>query len=190
MHVVLDHLTSIIVAGFVILIIMAMLALRAEESQETTRTYVTQQAVSGFTKVLEADLENMGVQLPMGVSVITTLTADNFTFWGLDGPEGNSAQITYSRTAVGALDSLTLYRIDRYVDGVADGAIDGEVTQFAVTLLDNDGVPVPESGWDDVRQVFLRVERATAYARTGERAAREAVRVQGWGSTVRPIALQ
>ena len=190
MHVVLDHLTAIIVAGFVILITMAMLALQAEESQETTRTYITQQAVSGFTEVLVADLENMGAQVPLGVSVVTTLTPDNFTFWGLDGPEGNSAQITYSRTAVGSLDSLTLYRVDRFVNGVADGAMDGEVTQFVVSLLDNSGVTLPESGWDDTRQVFLRVERATAYARTGERAAREAVRVQGWGSTVRPLALQ
>ena len=190
MNVFLDHLTSIIVGAVVIVISLATLTRGTEESQETTRTYITQQALSGFTDVLEADLENVGVQLPLGEAAFVQHTADSFTFRGLDGPEGASARIRYTRTAVGVLDSLTLYRIDRYVNDVAEGSIEGAITAFTVSLLDNRGNPVGVSDWDDIRQVKVRVERATAYAREGDDAVREAVRVQGWESTVRPLALQ
>lgn len=188
MHVLLDHLTAVIVGGFVVIILLSALTLRSTESQETTRTYITQQSLASFTEVLEADLENMGMQMPAGVSIIVTYTPENLTFWGLDGPEGNIAQIGYTRTSVGTRDSLTLYRVDRFVNGVASGSIEGEVTQFELTLLDNRSQTLPESSWDEVRQVRLSVERLTAYTPSDERAAREAMRSQGWESTVRLLA--
>ena len=189
MTVALDHITAILVGTVVILILLSTLVQRSEDGTNAVRAYAVQSDLSSFTDVLEVDLDNVGVQLPIGVVPVVELTPSRFAFYSLSGPGGVPALIEYVRTAVGDADGQPTFRVERRVGGVATGGA-ALLTVFTFTLLDETGAPVTATGSAALRQIRVRVERPAPAGRRGVAATRETLRRAAWETTVYPLALQ
>ncbi|WP_412062885.1 hypothetical protein [Rubrivirga sp. IMCC45206] len=181
-----DHLSSVVVAGGAVLLGAALLWVRADVATSGTRLFAAQTHHRSFTEQLALDLDNLGVQRPVGAPAIVEASPTRLAFHGLADTLGTPAIIAYEMGPAAADGTRDMRRT---VDGDTHGGTHG-VTVFDVTLLD--GADAPTADPAAAVAVQVRVERLTPFQNASAAALPGATpdpRV-GWTTTVRPLALR
>ncbi|MDX1740554.1 MAG: hypothetical protein R3178_04635 [Rhodothermales bacterium] len=179
MHFIFDKLTSTLVGGVVVLMLITIQARIQSNTVESTIMYTAKKQTLSFAEVLERDLANAGyLSVPGDEGILdhSNQTIDGrslttqFEFWGSDAA-GARTRIRYrlapsSRARIDDVDTQ-LYELlrEEYQSGVwvPNGASMSTLTEFRVDLLDsgNNGVV----NHLDARKLRIRFENAVVSQR-------------------------
>lgn len=181
MQLLLDHLVSVVVGSAVILLLATTSVDQRRRAAEATWFHAAKQQQLAFVDMVERDFRGIGEGVPVTAAVVVESADGRFRYRrALD--DGAVVDVEYRRELASLADGDTLYRVVRYVGGVATGQSGDALTSFEVGLRDVDGAPVT-SDLADARTVDVRVEAAVPAGVGGP------VRRLAWASTFRPLSL-
>lgn len=189
MQLIFDHISSILIASAVILIVLSTQFQAQRSATEQTIAYASKKMTLDLASMLEQELALIGDGTDSTITDIQT-NADGqttvFEFWRED-EVGTPTEITYRLTEsdmeVIDGDSVQLYQMDRYEDDVLSGGGGSRLRHFQLTLLDEAGSVTGTVA--DARLVRAVVVNAFPYGSSADAYLFES----HWGITIRPMNL-
>lgn len=176
-----DHITSVLVAASAVLLLGALVLIRTTSVADGTRLFATQVTQRALTEQIQIDLENLGVQIPIGNPRVIEASPARFAFHTIVDTLGTPGRVAYDIEPVGSV-----FRVRRSVNDKVQGTWGG-IQRFRITLQDGAGAPATIQ---TVRQVDVRIEREVLHAASKPQPGQTFDSTVGWGTTVRPISLQ
>ncbi len=180
MNVLYDHLTSIVIAGVVTLMIFGLQNQMRASQVERTAMYTAKEHALDFGQWLQKDLANVGAGIISGNPVIETIDTSS---------TGNTSEFRFRRTeddAAGspvvvvkyelvAVDSIKigaskqpLYEVRRFFGGKAEGKSAPLMTRFRIELLDASGNYT--SSWTNALVMHISFRMALPFKEQREKA--------------------
>ena len=177
MQIIFDNLIATMVGALIFMILVAVNHRSQMTTVEASTFYALNSQSMNFVFTLQRDMQ--------GMSSVETITEEDstFTFFAqTDFADTTKQRIEYRRTRVGQRDTLDLYQIQRYVDGIFAGGSAGTLVDWEVVARNAQGGAILNTA--DARQVFVRFEATIPVERQVEVGNTE------WESTFRPPLLQ
>ena len=166
MHILLDHLTAILIAAFVAMIIVASQALLGETELDQQLYEISRRQSQAFVQQVEGDLPNIGYRVPSSQPAIERWTDSTFAFRRRADTTASAPVILveYRRAVV---DSATVddarvpvFEVQRFVDGARSGGSPPSLLSYSLRLLDDAGDPTAQPA--DAHAVRVRFNNAFA----------------------------
>lgn len=179
MQFLLDNLIASFVGMTVLLIVVFTTHKGSSESISTVSYQAMLKQAGGFQEVVERDIRSLS-------KVSTVEETDGvFRFSARVSIDDTTQHVVeYRRTTAGSRDGNTLYAIERYVDGVADGQSAPLVKEWTAEARTSDGSLAPSA--EDATQIYIWVETLIPF----EVSDRQVVNSTTWETTLFPVALQ
>ncbi len=197
MHLLLDHLLAIFIAGFIFLLLVQLQRTGQEIQVDTTRHYAKRTQMVTFIETVQRDFQNVGAGVDpsnqMIVSYSWNTTEKSIEFLArVDTTAGAPVElIKYQRLSVPTEQShceeeVPCYEVQRFVhNGTAyqpDGKSMNTLTDFEIELRTWTGTPVG-ANLDETRQIVVRV------ATLSPMGPEEVVKQSRWQTLFRPMNL-
>lgn len=172
MHIILDNLSATLIAATILVMIFSVNFHNGQTLTETSVFYGVTSHTEAFAKILRRDLQ--------GIADIETVTEEaqadgstEFRFESRIGDDTTKHDVTYKkifsqtrtfdeRLVDGTLDSTytrDFFRVERLVDGVADGGSSDILIDWEIVALNEDAGSISDP--DDAAQVYVRFEAAS-----------------------------
>lgn len=189
MQLMLDHISSILIASAVILVVLSTQFQAQRAATEQTIAYASKKMTLDLASMLEQELALIGDGTTDTITDVQT-NADGqttvFEFWRED-ELGTDIEITYRLTTSDIVDidgeSVQLYRMDRYEDDVLSGGGGERLRHFSLTMLDESGGVTADAA--SARLIRAVVVNAFPYGTSADSYLFES----HWGITIRPMNL-
>ncbi len=196
MSVLFDHLTSVLVAGVIILLLVVVHMRSQQTSVERTMAYMGKKHLLELADLLERDLNNAGYGTTPGQAGITAHTTrtdgqtDLLSFWGSDA-SGTQREIRYVLAETGSVtiddETMPLFELQRSekIAGVwtSMGGTTPTLTNFTVDLLNANNIPT--TNLSEARRFRIRVSKAVM-PDVGPDEYLKGYRLLHWGITLTP----
>lgn len=179
MQFIFDNITAALVGLTVLLIILFATQRGSSEAVSTISYQAMLKQAAAFQEVVERDIRSLS-------RVGTVQETDDVFSFSARVTVGDTTQhlVEYRRTVAGARGGDTLYKIERYVDGVADGESAPLVKEWTAEARASDGNIAASA--DDATQIYVWVETLMPF----EVSDRQVVKSTTWETTLFPVALQ
>ncbi len=184
-----DNLTATVIGGTIILVISAISLGIQKHSTERVVIHAAKQGLLTTAEMLERDLHTAGSDLKEGEDMITGVGDDWIEVqYRLDPADPQPVKVKYqavlSDTLVSGTDSVVVYTLKRYVDGVEMGSSPPYLSYVSFTLLDDNEQPVVQPANATMIRVRLRMALPFGWQHQAY------IRNLYWGTTFRPLALR
>lgn len=189
MQLILDNISAVMIGSAVILIVLSTQFQAQRAATEQTMAYVSKKSTLDLGRVVEQDLIALGsgttdtiTDMQENVDGLTTL----FEFRKLDGT-GTDIEVAYTLTASDMVnvrgDSVQLYELDRYENGVWAGGGGSRVRFFSIDMLNSNGHET--AGVASARLLRIRLVNVYPFGEDDG----SSIFQSHWGITVRPEGL-
>lgn len=145
MQFLLDHLTSALVGGVVMMVLLAVGARMSDGGRDTQLYETSRRQSQAFAQQLEHDLLNVGYGVPTTSAPIQEWTDSTFVFLRkLDTlSTAPVVEVAYRRATVDSVEvrgqTVALYEVQRFQDDVRSGGSPPTLTGFRIGLVDRAG---------------------------------------------------
>jgi hypothetical protein len=186
MQLIYDNIVASMVGGVVLLMMISANMRNQVAAAESSAFFMLQQQVIDFTSFIQRDMQNLS-------SVIDVAETDNaFRFMAqVDEADTTKRLVRYEREYTGTKtdaegNSVPVYRINRYVDGVIAGGSLGTIAEWSIVALNEDEAEIVAPGDAAGVRIVLHALPPVAVGRN------DGVAMQGtrWQATYRPQLLR
>ena len=189
MQLLLDHISSVMIASAVILIVLTTQFQAQRSATEQTVAYASKKITLDLATTLEQELGLIGDGTDDTITAATTNAAGettSFVFWR-ENEAGIDTEYEYRLTETEEIiivgETVQLYRLDRLEDGVVAGGGGSRIRHFRITMLN----PAGNVTTDVASARLLRVVVVNAFPfGMGEDAY---LFESHWGMTINPMNL-
>ena len=192
MHLLLDHAVAFLVAAAILFTIVGLQLRGQRAAIDTSQYYNSKEGAQALLELVEQDFHNLGAGMLDPSRAILPVGAQSFQFYGqtdLSVPDSQLVSYTWTETGTVSLESgeVDTYRVTRTVDGAATATSFDSVTDFSITLRDEDLLVIT----DDTNPAQLARTRridvsATAVSQFG---VGETIEETRWFRNIRPANL-
>jgi len=192
MQFLLDHLAAVVIAGLLLLVIIATQFRGQQTGIDATQFYDTRTRLLDLVQSVERDFSNLGSgadSVQYAIQEFDTLsTPARISFVArTDSSDPSGHTVTYRWTATDSvqLKDLTMqptYTVERLIDGNLSGQSIGSVTGFRVDLLTRDSLAV-SSNFKQVRLINVLLSAASTLGTNAQ------IEQSSWRKQFRPMNL-
>ncbi len=193
MYFIWDNLAAGLIALVLVVLLIGMQFRVSQVSNDRTALYAAKKHTLELADFVSRELSNVGSNLPEGQRITKrTVNAygltDTLEFGRLNST-GDTLRLAYILTADDSVaigdTTVTLYRMQRYENGVEDGGSTPSLRDFQIELLDADGVAVG-TRYDDTRQIRISLSSLVPFGDPEDHYVPQTF----WGTTLRPNTLR
>lgn len=189
MQLLLDHISSVMIASAVILIVMTTQFQAQRSAIEQTVAYASKKVTLELASVLEQELTLIGDGTDNTIESVTTNDAGetaSFVFWR-ENEADEDTRYEYRLTELEVISisgtDVQLYRLDRFEDDVLAGGGGSRIRHFKITMLDDNGAVT--ANIESARLLRIVVVNAFPFGDGSDAYLFES----HWGMTVNPMNL-
>lgn len=179
MQLILDNIVAVMIAGVLFLILVAVNHRSRLAAVETSNYYALKQQELSFVEMLKRDMQN--------VTDLHSITEDpmtlEFKFKARTDPADTTRKsVTYRRVSKGVQEGVSVYQVQRIVNGSFDGGSMSTVASWQIVAQNEEGVQVSDVA--NAQQIYVRFEALNPFQEG------ETIDKSRWEATFRPPLLQ
>ena len=189
MQFILDHISAILISTAVVLLVLSTQFNAQRAGVEQTIAYASKKQTLEMADYIEDELLLIGDgTTDLIVSVETNDEGETtlFSFWR-DDDDGTDMLVSYTLTETSTVEiddeTIQMYRMDRFEDGVASGGGSSTIEHFRITMLDENGSVTGST--TDARLLRVAIINVYPYGDSDD----TYMFRNYWGITLRPMNL-